>query len=233
MPNGLRIGLIDSGINAGHPHVGAVAGGASFGLNAQGKVSIGSAYADEIGHGTALAGIIACREPRASIYALKIFNRQLSTNTKVLLAAIQWALDQQCRLVHLSLGTRLKKHLAELKSLCSRASAMGVAMVASCPSRHEKVYPAALKEVIGVYWSRSCAWDDLEYHPNQAIEFGAHGHPRQLPGLPREMNFKGSSFAAAHITGMAANVMAERPALKPNQLSDYIYRRLNKSTFNI
>lgn len=228
MPDDLRIGLIDSGVNAGHPHVGKVAGGASFALDAQGKVSIGPDYADQIGHGTALAGVIACREPRASIYALKIFNRQLSTNTKVLLAAIQWALDQQCRLVHLSLGTRLKEHLVELKSLCSRASAMGVAMVASCPSRHDTVYPAALKEVIGVYWSPSCAWDDLEYHPNQAIEFGAHGHPRQLPGLPREMNFKGSSFAAAHVTGMAAKIMAERPSLRLNQLRNYMYEVLKK-----
>lgn len=222
MPRELRVALIDSGINLGHPHVGRVAGGVSFSMDRRGDISISADYADEIGHGTALAGILAYRAPFASIHAIKIFKRQLTTSTKVLLAAIKWALDQCYELVHLSLGTKQKEHLPELMHLCERASALGITVVASSPARQGLVYPAALPNVLGVYWNQSCDWDDLQYHPDEAIEFGAHGFPRQLPGLPQEMNFKGSSFAAAHVTSMAANFLFKDPNLSTNHIKQYL-----------
>jgi hypothetical protein len=49
------------------------------------------------------------------------------------------------------------------------------------------------------------------YHPGKPVEFGAWGQPRSLPGLPDEMNFKGSSFAAARVTALAARLLEKQP----------------------
>src|SRR3954462_1863060 len=51
---GVRVALIDSGVNAQHSHVGFLAGGVAFSVAADGKVQEQEDYSDRIGHGTAL-----------------------------------------------------------------------------------------------------------------------------------------------------------------------------------
>ena len=55
---GVRIALIDSGVNPAHSHVDPIAGGVAFGTGLNGEVLQTSDYRDTLGHGTALAGIL-------------------------------------------------------------------------------------------------------------------------------------------------------------------------------
>ncbi|MFY9942579.1 MAG: hypothetical protein WAK57_10430, partial [Desulfobacterales bacterium] len=62
----------------------------------------------------------------------------------------------------------------------------------------------------------TCGPGRILYNPGRPIAFGAHGWPRALPGLPQESNFRGHSFAAAHVTAEVARLLADNPSGGPD-----------------
>jgi subtilisin family serine protease len=207
----IEIAVIDSGINPGHSHVQGVAGGISFHLEATGKVAEGVDFSDELGHGTAIAGVIRERNPQAKIYAVKIFHQLLEAPAALLLAAMQWAIRARVNIIHLSLGTERSEYRGDLKQLCRDAVRKDIVIIAAARALEDQVFPAIFDEVIGVYWNHDCENGSLIYYPEKNVEFGAYGRPRAIPGISQEMNFSGSSFAAAHVTAMAADILEDNP----------------------
>jgi hypothetical protein len=210
----IRIGIIDSGINPWHSHVGSVEGGIAFNLESETKVTASSDFRDELGHGTAIAGIIREKAPSANLYAVKIFHESLAAPLVLLKAALEWAINEQMKIIHLSLGMNIVDdagRLKELGELCQKAFNEKIIIVAAARNPDDLVVPASLETVIGVYWLRGADKDYLAYHPGKKIEFGTCGWPRSLPGYPPGFNFCGSSFAAAYITGKVAQILKENP----------------------
>jgi len=207
----IKIAVIDSGVNPGHSHVQGVAGGISYHLEASGKVVEGAEFRDELGHGTAIAGVIREKNSQAKIYAVKIFHQILEAPAVLLMAAMQWAIRVRVNIIHLSLGTERPEYRKDLKQLCQDAVSKDIVIIASARSLEDKVFPAIFDEVIAVYWNHDCKNGSLIYYPEKKVEFGAYGRPRALPGIPQELNFGGSSFAAAHVTAMAADILADNP----------------------
>ncbi len=207
----LRIAIIDSGINPGHPHVGDVAGGLSLDLNPQGEAIKSDDFHDAIGHGTAIAGVIRGKSPDAKLYAIKIFHEALKAPSSLLLAALEWAVRSRMKMVHLSLGTVHEEDRDALKKLCQSAYDKGMVIIAAARSRDDRVFPAVFETVIAAYHHPECDETTLVHHPEGPIEFGACGLPRPLPGLPQELNFRGHSFAAAHITAKVARMLEKNP----------------------
>jgi hypothetical protein len=208
---GIKIAIVDSGVNAAHSHVEAVEGGVSFELDMEGNVVTGGAYTDEIGHGTAIAGVIREKNPTSMLYAVKIFDKELAASTSLLLAALRWSIDAEMKVIHLSLGTEKEADRAPLDSLCKQAHDNGIIIIASARSPDDMVFPAAFETVIGACWDKDCDDISLSHYPESPIEFGACGLPRSLPGLAKRMNFQGHSFAAAHVTARAARLLADNP----------------------
>ena len=207
----IKVAVIDSGINPEHSHVQGVAGGISFHKEASGEVVAGEEFRDELGHGTAIAGVIREKNPQAKIYAVKIFHQILEAPAALLMAAMQWAIRAEVNIIHLSLGTERPEYQKDLKRLCQDAASKYIVIIASARSLADQVFPAVFDEVIGVYWNHDCDDGSLTYHPGRKVEFGAYGRPRALPGIPQELNFGGSSFAAAHVTAMAADILMDNP----------------------
>lgn len=207
----IEIAIIDSGVNPWHSHVQGVAGGISFHLGASGEVAAGGDFSDGLGHGTAIAGVIRERNSQARIYAVKIFHQILEAPAALLLAALQWAVQAQIKMIHLSLGTEQQAHRDDLKQLCRDAFKKDIVIVAAARGLEDQVFPAIFNEVIGVYWNHDCEKGSLTYYPEKNVEFGAYGRPRDIPGMPPELNFSGSSFAAAHVTAMAADILKHNP----------------------
>ena len=114
----VRVAVIDSGVNPAHPHVGGAAGGVAVG--ADGVTS--ADYIDRMGHGTAVAAAIRERAPQAELFAVKVFDRQLSAPIEALVEAIDWAATRQVDLINLSLGTANQAHAAPLRSAVARAA---------------------------------------------------------------------------------------------------------------
>ncbi|MYI65685.1 MAG: S8 family serine peptidase, partial [Gemmatimonadetes bacterium] len=88
---GVTVAVIDSGVNGGNPHVGAVAGGVRIELS--GEVS--EDYVDRLGHGTAVFAAIQEKAPGAELYAVRVFTDRLKTSARALVAAIDWAAERR------------------------------------------------------------------------------------------------------------------------------------------
>ncbi len=211
----IRVAIIDSGVNAGHPHVGNLTDGVGFDADARGNPVMSDDVADRIGHGTAIAGVIHWRAPTASLCPVRIFHDKLAAPASRLFAALEWAIDHRFNIIHLSLGLRGERFQQPLLEICRRAARENILMVAAARAGEEPVYPAAVDTVIGVHGFSECREDDLIHHPGSPVEFSAHPHPRPLPGLSRHLNFRGASFAAAHVAGMAADILSEEPGISP------------------
>ncbi len=102
----MKIAIIDSGIHSDHPHVGRIAGGIAL---------AGDDLLDRLGHGTAVAGAIREKAPDADLYAVKIFDRRLSTNFATLEKALEWCVENEMDVINLSVGTN--KPLPEIEPL--------------------------------------------------------------------------------------------------------------------
>ena len=82
--SGIRVAIIDSGVNPAHPHVAGVAGG--IGISADGE---SGNYLDYVGHGTAVAAAIREKAPDALLFAVKVFDQGLRTNAETIIRAIE------------------------------------------------------------------------------------------------------------------------------------------------
>jgi subtilisin family serine protease len=220
----VKIGIIDSGINPWHSHVGGIEGGIAFHLESEARVTSSSDFSDELGHGTAIAGIIREKAPFSRLYAVKIFHQSLSAPLSLLKAALTWSIEEKMKIIHLSLGLKGSENEGGLKELCERAFQQNIIIVAAARNADDLIWPAAFETVIGVYWLREAEADSLVYHPEKKIEFGAYGWPRPLPGYPSKFNFSGSSFAAAHVTGRVAQVLENNPGAGVMEVKEMIIK---------
>lgn len=204
----IDIAIIDSGVNPSHPHVQGVAGGLTFALDPAGRPTATAGFEDRIGHGTAIAGIFKEKLPDARIWAVKIFQSDLTASSKLLFAALEWAIEADIKIIHLSLGTQRKQDRQPLARICQSAHQKGIIILAAARGYDDIVYPAVFKTVIGVYWNKTCGPGSTIFHPDNPIDFGAWGYPRPLPGLDQKHNFRGNSFAVATVSAKVAQILA-------------------------
>lgn len=210
---GVRVALIDSGVNAQHSHVGFVAGGVGLSLADDGTVQQHQDYSDRIGHGTALAGILRAKAPQVELYAVKVFNDRLQVSFSVLEAALRWGIEHRMHVINLSLGTANAAYRERCLAIIAEASAVGTVIVASSPAGQTNVLPAALPGVIGVASDDRCGWREYLYVADDPIPFHAHSRPRPLPGPAQAQNFQGPSFASAHVSALLALLIEKNPGL--------------------
>jgi hypothetical protein len=194
---GLKVAVIDTGINAGHPHICAPTHAIVF--DPEETESSGE---DILGHGTAVTAAIQEKAPHADYYILKLFGNSLRTTGTRLLRAIEWTIEHQMDVVNLSLGSPNLDHRPALEALVARAAAAGVLLVAARHSERGPVLPGMLDGVVGVDvdWNLSRDQYRVSNESGSPI-FYASGFPRPLPGVPVSRNLSGISFAVANMTG--------------------------------
>jgi subtilisin family serine protease len=197
----VRVAIVDSGVHASHPHVGGVAGG--VGIDEHGHAH--DDYVDRLGHGTAVAAAIREKAPDAELFAVKVFDRELSTNMASLIEGIDWAIRSRMHFVNLSLGTSRDVHEDALRSVVGRASAAGVVIVAARSDDGVRWLPGSLPGVLAVEVDWTLPRDRYAVAPiDGATVFRASGFAREIPGVPLERNLHGISLAVANMTGFAA-----------------------------
>jgi subtilisin len=217
-----RIALIDSGVNPHHSHVERVEGGTHFFLDQAGALKQDKDFLDRLGHGTALAGIVRAKVPEAELYAVKIFHDRLATHFPVLEAALLWAIDWGIKIINLSLGTNNPDHQEKLEQVVSKAEAAGAIIVASAPPDGAEWFPAVLPGVLGVAGDDRCGWAEYLYMAEDPISFRAHPCPRPLPGPAQSRNFRGHSFASAHLASEIACLAERNPSLTNKEARAYL-----------
>ena len=196
----VRVGIVDSGINPDHAHVGRVAGGVNIQHDGE-----AADYIDRIGHGTAVAGVIREKAPDSELYAVRIFDRQLATTIGALMRGLEWCMERKLHIINVSVGTANQLHRARLQDFVDRAHANEVFVVSAAD-----MLPGALPRAIGVTADDACPRDLCRFCDGV---FSASPYPRSIPGVPLARNLNGVSFAIANFTGLLARALeSQTPA---------------------
>lgn len=194
---GLKIAVIDSGVNLRHPHIVCRTRRVVFTPDGHGE--------DLLGHGTAVMAAIQEKAPEAEYWAVKIFSRTLRARNTRLTAAFEWSIANQMDIINLSLGTPNQEARETLQELVDRATAAGTLVISACTNKYRAVLPGSLEGVLGVEADCEIPRDSYRI-AGSGLRFRASGYPRPLPGMPQDENLSGISFAVANMTGLVARV---------------------------
>jgi hypothetical protein len=200
MKTAVRVGIVDSGVHAQHPHVGGVAGGITVEAD-----SYSADFLDRVGHGTAIAALIHSLAPSADLLAIRIFDHSLATSIRRVIRAIDWCLENDVQIINLSLGTTNPDHRDALEAAVDRVKSSGAVLVSAFAMDGRSMLPGSLAGVIAVSADPDCSREEyrVDEHDGKKV-FYAPPYPREIPGVPRERNLNGVSFAVAHISAHLA-----------------------------
>jgi hypothetical protein len=201
---GVKIAVIDSGVNIRHPHI---ISPSTFGV-VLASDEAGASWEDQIGHGTAVTAAIQEKAPEAEYHAVKLFGPSLRSTARRLVEAIEWSISNQMDLINLSLGTTNFDYKDELQMLVRKALAAGCLIVSAHAAGDLPALPGVLQGVIGVDVDWELPRDQYRIREeNGQHVFIASGFPRGLPGVPQSRNLHGISFAVANMTGIIARAV--------------------------
>ncbi len=204
MAEPLRIAVIDSGVHPTHPHIRADRLLPGLSLLADGTVLSGDDETlDRLGHGTAVTAAIQEQAPDALILPIRVFRDGLRASARALATGIRQALEAECDLINLSLGTANPAHADVFGQLAEEAAAQGTLIVAAFEAEGAPCWPGCLPLVLGV----GVDWDLPRGVPCLAADrtrVMASGYPRPIRGVEPRRNLYGVSFAVAQVTGWIA-----------------------------
>ena len=179
-------------------------------------------------HGTTVADIILTLAPRIRLYSADVFGPQGSSEPEMLIRALQWATDVwKCKIVNLSLGVpehrlqQVPRRYQFLRAI-EEAYFKDVLVVAAAHNDHPltRSYPAVFAPPL-LSVDKQIFADPLQfsYQLREQIEFQAHGRGYLGPFAQEPA----TSWAAPHLTGIAARILSLRPELKPFEVKTLLY----------
>ena len=196
---GLRIAVVDTGVNPWHSHVRGAVDGCRVFLAEDGTVREDADFRDPVGHGTAVAGVIRAGLPAAEIFAVRVFDEALRTYPSLVARGILRAAAEGCRVINLSLSVSGGPGTPALADACAAAREAGCLLVAAGLPGVRGLLPASLPGVVGVEADDSLPLGEVAVHPGRPYPYAAPGRPRDLGGLPPAANLWGASFACARV----------------------------------
>ena len=216
------VAVIDAGVDSRHP---ALAGAVVKQYNAATDFAFNSEA-----HGTGVAGIIAGRgdmqgvAPLSRILAVNAFYRNkkirsLETSTFILLRAIDYAFSNGARIMNLSFTGPADPALERIIAAAHAKNTILVAAAGNGGPRAGAAYPAAYDEVIAV--TATDRHDRLYAKANRGkyLTLAAPGVDVLAPSPGAAYEFQsGTSFAAAHVSGLIALLLERNPQLKDGEI---------------
>ncbi len=234
------VAVLDTGVQSNHPDlVGRVAKGRDF-------VNDDTNAADDNGHGTWVAGIIAANTNDGfgiagiswtdRILPVKIMNSQGTGNTADLLAAIRWSADKGADVINMSVGGF--PYSQQLQDAVNYAHGKGAVLVGAAGNnrREENFYPASFDNVISV--SATQPQDEFSnwssYGPK--VDVSAPGssvlttncaackpNEHDMSGDNRYTYISGTSFATPNVAGVVALIRAKYPSYTPYEVAQRLF----------
>jgi len=222
---GIRVCILDSGVEPDHPLVGDLAGAMVVSIGEDGETVVGDdTEGDVVGHGTACAGIIHALAPKAELYSVRVLGAGATGSGPVLLAGLRWAVDQEYDVINMSLSTTKSQFAGVLHELADSAYFRRTVLVASAHNMPVESYPWRFSSVISVGSHEED--DSMVYYanPDPPVEFFARGVDVDVAWLGGgSIRATGNSFATPHLAGICALVLSKHRDLTPFQLKNVLY----------
>ena len=221
----LRIGILDTGIDAQHPDLaGGVAAGIALLAEARGAEAQDASAMDYNGHGTQVAGIVAARHngfgidgiidsgrDNVQLVPIKVFDQDGTGSLADVLRGVAWARRQKLGVLNMSFGTYEESAL--LREALQGAARDGMLLVAAAGNdgAGSVTFPAAYPGVLAI-GSADGAGISRFSNFGARVDYYAPGSEvlsttSQTLGPNPYAPLSGTSAAAAHVTGVLAGVL--------------------------
>ena len=224
---GVKVAIIDSGVDAGHPRVGPVAGYVAMELDLESEDGVRTSeepHEDLVGHGTACAAIIRSLAPEVEIYSVRVLGSNLKGQGALFLRGIEWAVDSGMHVANLSLSSKSAAWFGPLHEVSDLAYFRNALLVCAANNYPGPTYPSQFASVVSVAAKPGTDPWALAYNPAPPVEFAAHGIDVEVAWAGGEsIVATGNSFAAPHVAGMAALVRSKHPELTPFQVKAVLH----------
>ncbi|MFQ6034655.1 MAG: S8 family serine peptidase [Sedimentisphaerales bacterium] len=203
--------------------------------------------ADDHGHGTHVAGIIAAKGNNAldiagicwsaKIMALKFLGLRGEGTTADAVLALYYAVENGADIISNSWGSNSESNA--LKDAIDYAHSRGVILVAAAgnDNSNSPYYPAGYEHVISVTatdtgdnkWplSNYGDWVDIAAPGADILSLRAEGTSQGVSHNPSTAVLSGTSMAAPHVTGACALLLSVNPLLPYNELHETLVRTID------
>jgi subtilisin len=222
---GVRVCILDSGIEAGHPLVGGIDGAVAVEVGPEEEVTVvDDAEGDLCGHGTACAGIVRSIAPDCSIFSVRVLGAGFTGSGTALLGGLRWAVEQGFHVINMSLSTTKSRFAGMLHEVADAAYFRRTLLIASAHNMPVESYPWRFSSVISVGSHEEADPLAYYYNPKPPVEFFARGVDVEVAWLGGSTaRSTGNSFATPHISGICALILGKHPEFTPFQLKSALY----------
>jgi subtilisin len=222
---GVRVCILDSGVEAGHELVGGVERSVAVTIDPDGETLVEEdEEGDLCGHGTACAGIVRSLAPDCRLISVRVLGAGFTGSGDVLLAGLRWAVEQGFDVVNMSLSTTKRQFAGILHELTDRAYFRRTVLVASAHNMPVESYPWRFSSVISVGSHEEPDPFAFYYNPDPPVEFFARGVDVEVAWTSGgRIRCTGNSFATPHMSGLCALVLGKHRELTPFQLKSLLY----------
>ena len=226
---GVRVCILDSGVEVGHPDVGELAGAVAVEVREGDEISVvDDVEGDLCGHGTACAGIVRSLAPDCELHSVRVLGAGFTGSGTALLGGLRWAVDQGFDVINMSLSTTKSQFAGLLHEVADMAYFRRSVLVASAHNMPVESYPWRFSSVISVGSHEEPDPQAFYYNPSPPVEFFARGVDVEVAWLGgTRARSTGNSFATPHITGICALILGKHPELTPFQLKSALYLTAN------
>lgn len=215
--NAVRVAVIDSGVDVGHPELrGAILGAYD---------ALGGPF-EPHAHGTSMAAAIVAQgqlqgvAPAARLLVARAFSGKAGSGAAngtslQILSAIEWAVNQGARVVNLSFAGPEDRLLSRGLAGLAAKGVIAVAAAGNAGPASPPLHPAADPNVIAV--TATDAEDRVFVRANRGSHIAVAAPGVDVLAAEPEGRYvfsSGTSIAAAHVSGLVALVLEKRPELE-------------------
>jgi len=219
---GVKVAVVDSGVDADHPAVGGVDGAVIVEPDADaedGYRVVEGPHADLYGHGNACAGIIRSLAPDVEIHSVRVLGEKLTGKGWIFAAGLDWAINAGMDVVNLSLSTTNVDYVPMFHEITDEAAFAQVMLVSAMSNEPKVTIPSDFSSVFSVASIRTDDPYELRYNAKGPAEWGARGIDVDVAWANGStISATGNSFAAPHVAAMIALILAKHPGLTPFQV---------------
>ncbi|MGC8641608.1 MAG: S8 family serine peptidase [Isosphaeraceae bacterium] len=244
----IRIAVVDSGVNAAHPWLDGVAGGAGFEYERGEYRLVPGAFDDLLGHGTSVASLIHAFCPQAELYAVRVatchhpeewgemqarYPRgkfptvEPDVPEPQLAEALEWCIKQSIDIVNMSYSfEQVDGEKGPLAEVCRQAYERGMTIVGSYKNDSDApAYPAFFPTVIGVRRSRTLPPGRVEVLSEANKDVAGWGGPVRVAHLGERVCYCfGTSLTCPHVAAIVGRIYRAAGRVGPDRVFEYLKR---------
>ncbi len=222
---GVRVCILDSGVEADHPLVAPLAGTVAVTVDDEGEIAVvPDTVGDVCGHGTACAGVVRAIAPGCELHSVRVLGEGGTGSGDLILAGLRYAIEERFDVINMSLSTTKRKFAEALHELADGAYFRRTVLVAAAHNMPVESFPWRFSAVISVGSHEED--DSWVWYANPAppVEFFARGIDVEVAWLGGStLCCTGNSFAAPHVAGICALALSKHPELTAAQVKSLLY----------